>query len=88
MIAKFALGTMVFLAAAGSALAQGMNMDCTEENIAKMQSQIDAMNNESQMAQKDMAMADMEKVKAAMQAQDMEDCKTHVEKIMKDMMQG
>jgi hypothetical protein len=71
---------------AGAVQAQDMNMDCTEDNMMKMPSQIDAMTNESQKAQKEMAMADMEKAKAALQGKDMDDCKAHMEKAMKSMM--
>ena len=88
MITKTAFGTAVFLAMAGAAQAQGMNTDCTEDNMMKMQSQVDSMTSESQKAQKEMAMADMEKAKAAMQAKDMNDCKAHMEKIMKSTAKG
>lgn len=89
MISKIAIGTtVVFIVMASAAQAQNMNMDCTEANMAKMQSQIDAMTNDAQKAQKEMAMADMEKAKQSMQANQMEDCKAHMGKIMKDMMKG
>lgn len=88
MITKLISGVAVFLAVAGAAQAQSMNADCTEDNMTKMQSQIDSMTNESQKAQKQMAMSDMGKAKAAMQTKDMNDCKAHMEKAMKAMMPG
>ncbi|MDX1066809.1 hypothetical protein GOL45_32360 [Sinorhizobium medicae] len=56
--------------------------------MTKMQSQIDAMTDENQTAQKTAALADMEKAKSAMQANDMDDCKAHMEKAMQSVMPG
>lgn len=83
MISKFVLGAAAFIALASVVQAQDMNMDCTEDNMMKMQQQIDAMADETK---KEMAMGDMEKAKEAAKANKVADCKTHLENVMKAMM--
>lgn len=88
MITKIVLGVATLLTLTGTVHAQSSDVDCTETGMMKVQSQIDAMAGKDQKTQKMMAMADMEKAKSALQANDVGDCKAHMEKIMKSMMPG
>lgn len=88
MTTKIALAAAFLLSTAGLVQAQAPSADCTEAGMTKMQSQIDAMTDENQTAQKTAAMADMEKAKSAMQANDMDDCKAHMEKAMQSVIPG
>lgn len=88
MTSRIVFAAAVLLSTTGVVQAQAPSMDCTEANLTKMQSQIDAMTNENQKEQKTMAMADMEQARSAMQANQMDDCKAHMEKMTKSMMSG
>ena len=79
-----AAASIVLALSFGVAYAQ--EMDCTDDAMTKMQTQVDAMTGEGQTEQKEMAMTELNKAKEMMKANNMADCKTHMANAMNAMM--
>ena len=76
---KFLLSTALatfFLAAPANA---AMHMKCDDASMMKMQTEMNAMNDPAMAANKKMAMTQMEKAKAAMKDNKMDDCSMHMD---------
>jgi hypothetical protein len=67
------------------AFAQDAMVKCDDASIMKMQSEVEAMTEAAMKEKKEMAMKEMDKAKEAMKANQMDDCKMHMESAMKAM---